>query len=332
MAGVSVSTVSLVLNHHPRVSEKTRRRVQECAEALRYRPTGAARDLRSRRPSTVAVFLHDLWGPFYSELIRGVQDVADKHGYTTIASRAGHGQHGGVTRLLVESRVDAAVILDGTIPDAVIQSSAAPQLPLVVLDRLMPPTNYVVQMSADHEGGGYQATRHLIDEGYRRIAFVQGPADSWHGELRYQGYCRAMEEAGLANEGGVPERGDFTEDGGEAACLRILARRDRPEAIFAANDEMALGILHMLRLQGFRVPKDMALVGFDDIRLTQYVTPPLTTVRQPMYELGVLAMDQILTVWSGEEIASDPIWLPTELVVRASSSMVPCSDRQEAQP
>lgn len=183
-----------------------------------------------------------------------------------------------------------------------------------------------------HGPGGHQATRHLIDQGYRRIAFVQGPADSWHGELRYQGYCHALEEAALAGLGGGPERGDCTEEGARAACLRILARRERPEAIFAANDEMALGILHMLGMQGFRVPMDMALVGFDDIRVTQYVTPALTTVRQPMCELGVLAMDQILAVWSGEKSSLEPIWLPTELVIRASSRMVASSDRQEARP
>ncbi|MCY0897413.1 MAG: LacI family DNA-binding transcriptional regulator [Firmicutes bacterium] len=318
VAGVSVSTASLAFNHPSRVAEETRQRVLEAAQQMQYRPTGAARDLRARRTDIIAVLLRDLSGPFYSELIQGVQDEADRCQYSVVIAHSN--RRDAIGRLLYENRVDGAVLLDPTISDEVVIDLAEQNVPIVVLDRdLSHP--YLMAISADHENGAYEATQYLIKAGYRDILFLGGPHSSLDAELRFRGYRRALLDAHLTPPERPVLRGDFTEASGVRETERLLATMKKPEAIFAANDEMALGVLHVLRQHHIRVPDDVALMGFDDIRIAQYVVPSLSTVRQPMYELGREAMRQLVCKLSGKSV-NPRVVLPTFLVIRESTPPV----------
>jgi len=317
LAGVSVSTVSIALRHDPRVKDATRKRILEAVQSLGYRPNGIARDLKMQRTQTLAVFLHDLGGPFYSELVSGVQDVALSHGYSPIVACSVGGQGVALDRLLLEGRVDGAIILDPYIQESFIRQVAGSTLPIVLLDRDIE-APYVYRVTSDHEGGAYSATMHLLTNGFKKIAFISGPSVSPDGQMRFRGYVRALHSHGMEVEKSLVFTGDFTEPSGYAIGLMIASQENLPDAVFAANDEMAIGILKALTDRSIRVPDDIALVGFDDTRLTQYTTPTLTTVHQPMYELGAVATQILFRVLGGEQSIA-PIMLETRLIVRASS-------------
>ena len=316
-AGVSISTVSLALREDPRIKASTRQRVVAAAADLGYRPNGLARDLKAGRTGMISVLIHDLGGPFYSELLRGVQARTLDLGYTTIVGCTAGGQDGALTRLLTENRTDGAIVLDASISEDLLSSIASASFPVVVLDRVVAHP-YVYLVTCDHEAGAYMATEHLIQSGYRHIAFVSGLESSLHSRLRYKGYLRALSEYDLAADKEYLYHGTYTEDSGYEIGLRMAQAQHMPEAVFSANDEMAIGILRAVTEYGLKVPDDLAIVGFDDVLVTQYVTPPLTTVRQPMYELGVEATKALSTALGGN-FDIRPVVLQTELVIRASS-------------
>lgn len=317
-AGVSISTVSIALKHDPRVKESTRKRIAAVAQSLGYRPNGIARDLKMQQTQTIAIFLHDLGGPFYSELVSGVQDVALSYGYSPIVACSVGGRGVALDRLLLEGRVDGAIILDHHIEEDFIRKVAGHKLPIVLLDRDIEGCPDVYRVTSDHAGGAYGATRHLLENGYRKIAFVGGPSVSEDGQLRFRGYVRAMQSFGFEIDKSFIIPGNFTEQSGYEAGLTLILRQQTPDAVFAGNDEMAIGILRAFSERLIRVPEDIALVGFDDIRLTQYTFPTLTTVHQPMYELGTVAAQILFRVFDGEQMI-DPMILETWLVVRDSS-------------
>ncbi len=319
-AKLAVSTVSLALNNDPRVKESTRRRVLEIAQGLQYRPNGIARDLKARRTDTVCILLHDLGGPFYSELIRGVQDVATSNKYNTIASGTGGGHIGSAAvRLLSERRVDGAIILAPDVDDETIIHAAGKDLPIVVLDRNLLAEN-VYSVLVDNERGGYEVTKHLLNLGYRNIVFVCGPSDSLDSELRYRGYETAMNEFHVQKSKRFDYCGHFTEEGGYSIGKLLSAMGILPDAVFSANDEMAIGIMKSFIEIGIRVPEDVAVVGFDNIPISEYVQPSLTTVRQPMYDMGAVAAQFLFQALNGNS-ELQPVLLPTELIVRNSSQV-----------
>ncbi|MHB1685105.1 MAG: LacI family DNA-binding transcriptional regulator [Bacilli bacterium] len=317
-AGVSISSVSIALKHDPRVKESTRKRIAEVAQSLGYRPNGIARDLKMQQTQTIAIFLHDLGGPFYSELVSGVQDVALSYGYSPIVACSVGGRGVALDRLLLEGRVDGAIILDHYIEEDFIRNVASPKLPIVLLERDIRGCSDVYRVTSDHEDGAYGATRHLLENGYRQIAFVGGPNVSEDGRLRFRGHVRAVQSFGFEIDKSFIIPGDFTEQSGYEAGLTLVLRQQMPDAVFAGNDEMAIGILRAFSERSIRVPEDIALVGFDDIRLTQYTSPTLTTVHQPMYELGTVASQILFRAFDGEQ-KIDPVILKTWLVVRGSS-------------
>lgn len=321
LAEVSVSTVSLVLSQPHRVSEATRQRVQKVVEQLEYRPNGTARDLRARRTNTIAILLHNLSGPFYSELIRGVEEVGDSLGLTTIAAGWSRNLGQGSVRLLHEARVDGALVLDPSIPSRELVRYACESLPVVVLDRRLPrdfESPYITSVTADHELGGYLAGRHLVDQGYRRFAMIAGPIESEDSRLRQLGFFRALHDAAIDTVTIPVVHSDFTEPGGMRAMSTLLEQGRVTQAVFAANDEMAIGALQALEANHLEVPNDIAIMGFDDIRLAGYVTPPLSTIHQPMYELGMEAMKQLQVAMSGGACPTEKI-LPVTLVPRGST-------------
>lgn len=301
LAGVALSTASYALSGDSKVSTKTREKVLEAARQLNYRKNGFAMDLKKSRTNTIALILTDLSGPFYSELIRSIQDVALSNGYDLIACSSMGGEDSTAVRFLLEKRVDGAIVLAHNITDDILRAAAGERFPIVVMDR--PITgNGLVNVLVDGEEGGYRATRYLIDQGHRSIAYISGPANSYDNALRYEGFLRAMREEGLEERAKWKLSGSFIREGGYKATKMMIMQGELPSAVFYANDEMAVGGLKAFEEAGVSVPGEVSLIGFDDIQLAEYIQPPLTTIRQPMNESGSLAGHLLFQMLNGDQV------------------------------
>jgi LacI family transcriptional regulator len=284
-------------------------------EKLRYVPHGVARSLITRKTHTLGVLLPDLFGEFFSELIRGIDLAARQRGYHLIVSGS-HGDRAETQTVLraMRGRVDGVIVL-------------SPDLDVETLETNLPSGFAAVLLNADGRGafdsirndnnGGAQAMgRHLLGLGHRQLVFVTGPPRNHDGQVRLRGYRRGMSRVAGARPLTVP--GDFREEAGYRAAERILRLRPLPTAVFAANDAMAIGLLCAFRERQVRVPEEIALAGFDDIPIARFITPPLTTVRVPIADLGARATARLLhTLETGEsERRSETV--PTTLIARSS--------------
>ncbi|MGA9287552.1 MAG: LacI family DNA-binding transcriptional regulator [Anaerobacillus sp.] len=317
-AGVAVSTASYALNNIKKVSPATVKKVQDAARELNYQKNGFASDLKRTKTNTIALILKDLSGPYYSELIKGVQEVAMTNGFDLIACSSIGGAQSTAVKFLTEKRVDGAIILAHNITDEIICEAAREGFPLVVLDRTLN-NEHVIQVEVDNIQGGYIATEHLIQKGHEDIAYISGPYNSHDNEMRFKGYQQALTEHELRFQTRWKISGDFTREGGYRATKMLIAQGNLPTAVFYANDEMALGGIQAFNEKKISVPDDVSIIGFDDIQLSEYVSPPLTTVKQPKYEAGALAVHLIFQQLSQEKV--DRYYkLPTELIDRKSVS------------
>lgn len=318
-ANVSVATVSRALNGHPNVAEEVRRRVLDVANRLRYSPHHAARSLSSRRTRTIGVVLPDLYGEFFSELVRGIDQVARERSLHLLVSSY-HGNPGeqGAALRTMRGRVDGLLLMSPFLAGAEDLASELPPMPVVLMNPALA-VERLPSVGVDNHGGAMAMVRHLLGAGHRRIAFIAGPQDNFDAGERLRGYREALAQGAPGVEPWVLP-GNFDEASGHAAGQKLLEAGERPDAVFAANDMMALGCLFALGQGGLRVPVDVALAGFDDIPLSRYVDPPLTTMRVEIAELGARAIRRLL---DGEPDADGgapaPVLLEPRLVVRASS-------------
>ena len=324
-AGVSVATVSRVHNGSDLVKETTRRRVDEVARRLGYSPHGAARSLITSRTSTLGVLLPDIYGEFFSEVIRGIDQTAQRHGYHLLVSSS-HDDRSAVETALrsMWGRVDGLIVLW---PD--LDETAVPNLPagfpLVLLSAPIGPNGFDVITVANFEGA-YAMVCHLLDLGHRRIAIIKGIEGNADAAERLRGYRGALASAGLGSSA-IEVAGEFNESSGFRAANVLLARKVRPDAIFAANDAMAIGALSALREAGLRVPEDVALAGFDDIPMARYLDPALSSVHVDISALGERAALRLLAaVRDKGKHEHRAETLPTTLVLRRScGAAVPSS-------
>ncbi|KWX77442.1 LacI family DNA-binding transcriptional regulator [Paenibacillus jilunlii] len=316
LAGVALSTASYAMSGDSKVSAKTREKVLEAARQLNYQKNGFAMDLKRSRTNTIALILTDLSGPYYSELIRSIQDVALSNSYDLIACSSMGGKDSTAVRFLLEKRVDGAIVLAHNITDEILQAAGSSRFPIVVMDRLIAGEG-LINVVVDGELGGYSATRYLIDKGHQHIAYISGPANSYDNALRYKGFVRAMREAGLEEKTKWKLNGGFIREGGYKSTKMMLMQGELPSAVFYANDEMAVGGMKALEEGGISVPDDISVIGFDDIQLAEYIQPPLTTIRQPMYESGSLAGHLLFQMLNGDTV-NDFYKLKIELVERQS--------------
>ena len=319
VSGFSVATVSRVLNGSGPVKDETKRRVREVATSLRFSPNVAARSLSTSRTYTLGVILPDLHGEFFSEVIRGVDQAAQEHGYHVLVSSS-HNAPGEISAALatMRGRVDGVAIMSPVIDGRTLAAELPPSLPLVLLN-CAGGQHDVDALDIDNHGGAWAMTRHLIASGRRRIAFLCGPHGNADADARLQGYRDALHDAGIARHAEWEIDGDFQQSTGIAAVERLLATTPRPDALFAANDSMAIAAISALRDAGVRVPEDVAVTGFDDIPIARYVNPSLTTVRVDIAGLGGRAVRTLIhAVGRKNEHARVRATLATELVVRAS--------------
>lgn len=317
-AQVSVATVSRALNGHTNVAEAVRTRVIVAAKQLRYTPHAAARSLSSRRTQTLGVVLPDMYGEFFSELVRGVDQAARGHGlHLLVSSYHGRPEEQGEALRAMRGRVDGLLVMSPYVVAPAVIAGDLTTLPMVLINT-QAAAGRVAALNVDNYGGAVAMVEHLVASGHRRIAFIAGPEDNFDAHERRRGYCDAL--ARLVPE--APEwilPGDFGEAAGHRAGLALVASAARPDAVFAANDMMALGCLFALAQAGIRVPDDIALAGFDDIPLARYVHPGLTTMRVNIAEVGARAV-RMLLAQLGKEPGPAPAneVMAPDLIVRDS--------------
>jgi LacI family transcriptional regulator len=318
-ANVSVATVSRALNGHHNVAEAVRLRVIRVASELRYSPHAAARSLSSRRTHTIGVVLPDLYGEFFSELMRGVDQVARERGFhLLVSSYHGNPEEQGAALRAMRGRVDGLLLMSPYIGDSGhLTDNLSPTQPTVLMNTHLPQAG-LASLSVDNYGGAVAMVRHLAEAGRKRIAFIAGPEDNFDASERRRGYIDALAERLPDAEPRILP-GDFNEASGHAAGQALIASGQLPDAVFAANDMMALGCLSAFKQAGIGVPKQVALAGFDDIPLSRYVQPSLTTVRVNIAELGGQAMSALSVAIGTEAAPLAPVSLRPELIVREST-------------
>jgi LacI family transcriptional regulator len=324
-AGVSQSTVSRILNGTAAVSDLKKRAVEEAIANLGFAPNPVARGLAGGRTLTIGVVTQAIDSPFYGAALRGIEDRLDPAGYSALFV-SGHWDAAAESRsidVLRARRVDGVIVLTGRVPDSVLKNCAK-SLPTVVTGRVLKAAG-LFSLNFDNFTGGLLATRHLIDLGHRRIAFISGDADHPDSIERLRGYREALATAGLAFDDRLVVPGSYHEESGLAAVSRLLDAKAKFTAIFAANDQMAFGAALGLQRRSMQVPHDVSLVGFDDLAMSTYTMPPLTSVRQPAYDIGRLSAEAMLELLAGSRpTVSVP---PPVLVARESSAPPPRARR-----
>lgn len=310
-AGVSVTTASYTLNGIGNIGEATRKRVLQAAEDLNYHPNAFARNLKQRKTQTIGIFISRFGGSFYEDILEGIHTVILDTDYELLVCPESRSPR----RMLLHRQVDGAIVFDSKITNESIQKLASRRFPIVVMDRTLH-TDFVVPILLDNAQGVHEAFAHLIDQGYRRLAFVAGMADNFDNAERMATFLGDAAAHGIT----VPVfPGDFTESSGYDAGRAILASADRPQAVFCANDQMAIGCLRALREAGLRAPDDIALVGFDDIPLSRYLQPSLSTIGASRHEWGMTAVRQLLDLLDDDR-PFQPRRIATHFLARQSST------------
>jgi len=320
-AGVSPSTVSRILNGSARVVPAKQQAVEEAIARFNYRPNVLARGLASGRTETVGVLTQAVSSPFYAEWLRGIEEALYGPGFTPIfvSSRWNLDDEKARLEQFIARRVDGIILLHAQLDETTLTGYAR-HAPMLVLGRSVQNSATLAGLPFDNRQGARDATRHLIDLGHREIAFIAGPASHEDAIERLDGYRIALQEAGIGFDADLVEQGDYLETGGLAAMERLMTRHSSFSAVFCANDQTAYGARLAMFRRGVRVPEDVSLVGFDDLPTSSYMTPPLTTVRQPTYEIGRLAARGIVQMIRKQPIALTPI--PITLVTRETTRRI----------
>lgn len=319
-AGVSMATVSRVVNNNPNVKPQTRKKVYEAIERLGYRPNAVARGLASKKTTTVGVVIPDIANANFAEVARGIEDIANMYHYNIILCNADKRKEKEirVINTLLEKQVDGLLFMGGVVTDEHIQAFNTSNVP-IVLCATTDEKGTMPSVDIDHETAAYDAVRKLIDEGHTRIAMISGTLqDPANGFARYQGYKRALEESGIAFDESLVRVGNYRYESGIEAVQYFLELEERPTAVFAATDEMAIGAIHGIQDAGLTVPGDISVIGVDNIRLASMVRPLLTTVAQPMYDIGAVSMRLLTKLMKKENVEQARVTLHHELIVRNS--------------
>jgi LacI family transcriptional regulator len=319
-AGVSYATVSHVINNTRLVSPETRERVLAAMDALNYRPNALARSLRQGKTNTIGLVLPDSANPFFAEISRSIEDEAFKKGYSVFLCNTELDTQRELfyVDVLSKKQVDGIIfVAAGDTADS-LDYLIQRRMPLVMIDREVPNVEADAVLT-DNQLGGYLATHHLLDLGHRRIACIAGPSSITPSAERIIGYRKALEEAGVSYDEKLILRGDYHAQSGMDITHIILGMDPRPTAIFALNDLMALGALRAAAEAGYSVPNDLSVVGYDDLEISHFTNPPLTTIAQPKKEVGTRAVNLLVERMSKKSQPPVRLVLPPELIVRRST-------------
>jgi LacI family transcriptional regulator len=319
-AGVSMATVSRVVNNNPNVKPQTRKKVYEAIERLGYRPNAVARGLASKKTTTVGVVIPDIANAIFAEVARGIEDIANMYHYNIILCNADKRKEKEirVVNTLLEKQVDGLLFMGGAVTDEHLQAFNTSNVP-IVLCATTDEKGIIPSVDIDHEAAAFDAVNKLIEEGHRAIAMISGTLqDPANGYARFQGYKRALEQAGLPYREEYVRVGNYKYESGIEATQYFIGLAERPTAIFSATDEMAIGAIHALQDSGISVPEDISVISVDNSRVASMVRPLLTTVAQPMYDIGAVSMRLLTKLMKKESIDQAKVILPHDLVVRKS--------------
>jgi LacI family transcriptional regulator len=291
-AGVSISTASYALNHLPNVHPDTRKKVFQAAQELNYYPNGNAKNLKKRKTGNIGVFIYGFSGPIFSDVLEGIRHKLQENNYNIIVSSGKSS-----TNLLQERQVDGAVIFDAQITDSDLSAYASHGLPLIVLDRKLEGYN-IYSSVIENDVLVYNFINQMIERGYDDFAYISGPLDAFNNNQRYEGFKKALHEKGILKH--QYYQGDFTIQAGYEAGRKIIERKDRPRFVFCANDESAIGLIQALNEANITIPDEIALAGFDNIYLGQYIKPKLTTIGIDHILWGEKVAEAIIKIVSGQ--------------------------------
>jgi LacI family repressor for deo operon, udp, cdd, tsx, nupC, and nupG len=297
--------------------------VLDAVASCGYTGNISARNLRKMETRLVTILIPDVTNPFFNEIVRGIEQVAREHNYSVLLADTENlpGQETAYGNLLASRRTDGMILLNGRVPAGLLpQEQPGAKIPPVVAACEYVTNVDLPTVQIDNIDAARKATQHLLDLGHRRIGFITGPLWNVLSRDRLHGYRDALLDSGLPFEDTLVAQGNFSIASGVTAASQLLDLSDRPSAIFASNDEMAIGAIRAARDRGLRVPQDVSIMGFDDIRFAAFVDPPLTTVFQPGAEIGRVAMTLLLRILTGQPIDERRIQLPTHLVLRSSTA------------
>ncbi|HWE60865.1 MAG TPA: LacI family DNA-binding transcriptional regulator [Chloroflexota bacterium] len=330
LAGVHASTVARVLNGDPqqRVRPEVRDRIVSLARTHGYQPNGVARALRLKRSRVIGTMIPDISNPFFAAMFRGIEDTLAQQDFSVILANTDDDprrEQRGMT-MLRERQVDGLILATARRDDPAIAGLAADRYPYVLVNRHTDPLEANVVVPDDYNGAA-SAVDHLVALGHRRIAHIAGAAEVSTGNNRRRGYADALARHGLPVDPALIVDGTFREAGGYAAMGTLLTRRPLPTAVFAVNDLAAMGALRATRQAGLDVPRDISIIGFNDLPVVAQMSPALTTLHVPLHAMGVAAAARLLARLTGTEQPDQPVVMPVELICRESTG--PVAARQE---
>ncbi len=322
LAGVSHSTVSRALQNSALVNAETAEKIRQIARQSGYRASAVARGLVTKRTRTIGLVVTTIADPFASEVTSGIEQAANDHGYSVFLadSNADPRREQQVVQSFAERRVDGIVVTSSRVGALYLPLLSEMRVPIVLVNN-QHPGEFVHSVMIGNVAGSREATEHLIALGHRRIAYLGDQFGYQSDTERFEGYRQALEIAAIPVIQELVVHGDGRAEEAMNAMEKLLALKDPPTAVFCYNDMSALGAMRTIHLQGMRIPRDISVVGFDDLFLASYTQPPLTTVRQPMRRMGLLAMESLFRLMSGED---SPIRIPVnaELIIRESTARV----------
>lgn len=310
-AKVSVTAVSYALNDTGTISDDTRKRILEVAKELNYHPNAFARNLKRRKTGTVGVFITSFGGSFYEEILEGIHDAVIQTDYEMIVCPESWTKR----KVLTQRQVDGAIVFDYKIDSETIVNLASEKFPIVVLDRCLE-SEYLFPLLLDNQQGAKDAFYHLYDQGARRLVFVSGASDSFDNAERKKAFLR---EAAKNNVPITCFDGNFTEQSGYEVAQGIIRSKDMPDAVFCANDQMAIGFIRAMKEQGLKAPHDIGVVGFDDIKIARYLRPSLSTVGSSRLSWGATAANQLIDLLENGNPFPEPYRIHTQMIPRESS-------------
>ncbi|EGR0591473.1 substrate-binding domain-containing protein [Vibrio cholerae] len=320
LAGVSTSTVSHVINKSRFVSDEIAERVNNAAQQLNYAPSALARSLKMNRTKTIGMLVTTSTNPFFGEVVKGVERSCYHQGYNLIlCNTEGDNQRMKASiNTLLQKRVDGLLLMCSTLEGERLDVfDRYPDIPIVVMD--WGPILFASDKIQDNSlQGGYMAAKHLIECGHKEIGCITGPLIRHQAQMRYEGYKRALAEAGIAINPDWIVESDFECEGGYQAFEKLYQRGKLPSALFVSNDMMAMGVIQAANQRGLRVPDDLSLIGYDDVHIAKFMTPALTTIHQPKYRLGKAAVDTLLYRLENPDTTAQVVQLEPTLVVRNS--------------
>ena len=322
LCNVSKATVSRVINQNPKgVGKETRKRVLDVIEKLNYRPNALARGIATARSGIIGLVVPDLSNFFYPKIVRGITDTMDRHQGSVLVANSDYDPEKEARQLLqmVDKRVDGIILCSGVSNAAFLSDFRKYHIPVALIGRSYDISLCDISISGNNVKGGYQAAKYLLDNGSRRIAFVEGKFHTSGGTQRLEGFHQAHQEAGIPVDSSLLMEGDYTIAFGRKAARLLVQQKKKINAVMTGSDLIAIGLVTEFQALGLRVPEDVEIIGYDNIELSAVFHPMLSTVSKPHYDMAVFITEQLLKLAAGEKVQLPHMKVEPELVLRETT-------------